>query len=105
MKRYKQLDQEQRYQIFGLRKAGLNQTKIAAELGVHKGTISRELKRNQGQRGWRPQQAQALRDVRRQASTNGRRFTPEEWVEVERLIRADLSPEQIAQRLALEGRC
>ena len=104
MKHYKQLDQEQRYQISGLKKAGLNQTKIAAELGVHKGTISRELKRNQGQRGWRPQQAQSLRDVRRQASANGRRFTPEEWVEAGKLIRADLSPEQVAQRLALEGR-
>ncbi len=42
MDNYKQLNQEQRYQIFELLKAGLKQTKIAAELGVNKGTISRE---------------------------------------------------------------
>jgi IS30 family transposase len=43
MKQYKQLDQEQRYHISGLLKAGWNQTKIAAERGVDKATISREL--------------------------------------------------------------
>ncbi len=71
MKHYKQLNQEQRYQISGLLKAGLKQTKIAAELGVDKGTISRELKRNAGKRGWRPKQAQSMRDTRRQACLNG----------------------------------
>ncbi len=54
---YTQLTQEQRYQIYALRKAGFNQSLIAAELAVHKSTITRELKRNTGQRGYRPQQA------------------------------------------------
>ena len=43
MKRYKQLTLEQRYQIYGLKKAGFDQTEIAVELNVDKGTISREL--------------------------------------------------------------
>jgi IS30 family transposase len=103
MKRYTQLNQEQRYQIYGLRKAGWNQTDIATEIGVNKSTISREFRRNQGQRGWRPKQAQQIRDERRQACVNGKRFSPAEWTEVEQLIRADLSPDQIANRLALEG--
>ncbi len=103
MKHYKQLNQEQRYQISGLLKAGWKQTKIAAELGVDKGTISRELKRNAGKRGWRPKQAQMLRDERRQACLNGPQFSSNEWHEVERLTRLDLSPQQVSERLELEG--
>ena len=54
MKKYKQLTSEQRYQIYGLKQAGLNQTQIAQKMGVDKSTISREFRRNKGQRGWRP---------------------------------------------------
>jgi IS30 family transposase len=60
MKRYKQLTREQRYQIYGLNQAGLNQTQIAQKIGVHKSTIAQEFKRNKNQRGWRPKQAQSL---------------------------------------------
>ncbi len=104
MKKYKQLTSGQRYQIYGLKQAGLDQTQIAQKVGVDKSTISRELRRNKGQRGWRPKQAQTLRDERKQASLNGKQFSSGEWAEVERLIREDLSPEQAADRLALEGR-
>lgn len=45
MKKYKQLTSEQRYQIYGLKQAGLNQTKIAKNMGVDKSTISREFRR------------------------------------------------------------
>jgi len=103
MKQYKQLTSELRYQIYGLKQAGLNQTRIAQKIGVDKSTISREFRRNKGQRGWRPKQAQSLRDERRQACTNGKCFSSDEWAEVERLIREDLSPEQAANRLELEG--
>lgn len=103
MRRYTQLTEEQRYQIYGLKKAGWKQVRIAAEVGVNKSTISRELKRNRGERGWRPKQAQRLRDARRQGCINSRRFSLNDWAEVERLIRADLSPEQAAARLELEG--
>jgi IS30 family transposase len=50
MKRYKQLIIGQRYQIYGLKKAGFDQSEIAGELKVNKSTISRELKRNVGER-------------------------------------------------------
>ena len=102
MKNYKQLTSGLRYQIYGLKQAGLNQTKIAAELCVDKGTISRELKRNAGKRGWRPGQAQGMRDKRRQVCLNGRRFSSDDWQEVERLTRLDLSPEQVSERLEFE---
>lgn len=103
MKHYKQLTREQRYQISGLKKAGLNQSQIADELVVHKSTISREFRRNKGRRGWHPKQAQELRDDRRKNCANAQRHSLLEWTEVERLIRQDMSPEQASQRLALEG--
>ena len=53
MKQYKQLTTEQRYQIYGLKQSGLNQTQIALNVGVDKSTISREFRRNRGKRGWR----------------------------------------------------
>ena len=48
MKIYKQLTCGLRYQIYGLKQAGLNQTEIAEKMGVNKGTISREFRRNKG---------------------------------------------------------
>lgn len=103
MKYYRQLTREQRYQISGLKKAGLNQSRIADEVGVNKSTISREFRRNKGRRGWHPKQAQELRDGRREKCFNAQRLSMPEWTEVERLVRLDMSPEQVARRLALEG--
>jgi transposase, IS30 family len=57
MKGYKQLAEVQRHQIETLKKAQKNQKQIAEIIGVSASTISRELKRNTGQRGYRPRQA------------------------------------------------
>ncbi len=57
MSHYTQLTREQRYQIFALKKVGISQKAIAEEIGVNKSTISRELSRNTGLRGYRPKQA------------------------------------------------
>ena len=57
MKTYTQLTQEQRYQISAMKKIGSSQKEIAEEIGVNKGTISREVRRNAGERGYRPKQA------------------------------------------------
>ncbi|MGB7650609.1 MAG: IS30 family transposase [Gallionella sp.] len=103
MKPYTQLTSEQRYQISGLKKAGFTQAAIAREVGVHKSTLSRELTRNQGQRGWRPAQAQRFRDERKRACLNGKRFSAADWHVVDSLIRTDLSPEQVSNRLRYEG--
>lgn len=55
-----QLTGEQRYQIHALMKAGLCQTEIATIVGVHKSTICREVRRNHGLRGYRPNRPIAL---------------------------------------------
>jgi IS30 family transposase len=57
MRTYHQLTQEQRYQIYSFLKMGHQQIEIVGCIGVHKSTISRELRRNRGDRGCRPQQA------------------------------------------------
>ena len=98
---YAQLAEEQRYQIYALMKAGHRPTKIAAVVGVHKSTISREVRRNRGLRGYRPLQAHQLAVHRRQAKAQCR-LTPEHWSLIERLLQEDWSPEQISLWLADE---
>ena len=46
-----QLAQEQRYQIYALKKAGVMNTELANILQVHKSAVCSELKRNTGGRG------------------------------------------------------
>ena len=55
---YSQLTYEQRNEIKAYLKIGLKMVIIAHLIRVHKSTISRELKRNSGLRGYRPKQAQ-----------------------------------------------
>jgi IS30 family transposase len=98
---YTQLTREQRYQIKALMKEGHNQTQIAANIGCHKSTISRELRRNCGLKGYWPHQADELA-LDRQCEAYRARITSQTWQHVERLLRQDWSPEQITGRLKLE---
>jgi len=93
MSNYKQLTREQRYQIYALMKAGLYQTQIAKVIDVHKSTISREIQRNKGLRGYRPKQAHCFAETRR-AKAVSTRISLHTWILVERLLREDWSPEQ-----------
>jgi len=100
MRTYHQLTQAQRYQIYALKKTKHSLSEIAAVIGVHKCSVSRELKRNRGQRGYRPQQAHELALGRRSKSVF--RITAEVWAEVKKMLRQDWSPEQISGRLKKE---
>ena len=92
---YKQLTLAERYQIYALKKAGHQQSEIAKQLGRDPGTISRELRRNRGQRGYRPQQAQATADARKRARVR-RRIQPQTRAQVVAQLLKDWSPEQIS---------
>jgi IS30 family transposase len=94
MRTYTQLTQEQRYQIYALKKMGHNQTEIANCIGVDKSTISRELKRNQGQRGYRPKQAHHLAMSRRKKGQQ--HIQARTWAIIDEKIGLDWSPEQIS---------
>ena len=97
---YRQLAREERYQIYSLMKAGHNQTQIAANVGCHKSTISRELRRNRGLKGYRPYQADELA-YDRQCQAYRSRIAWQTWQQVEQLLRQEWSPEQIAGYLKL----
>jgi IS30 family transposase len=99
---YTQLTQEQRYQIYALHKAQFNQTQIATEIGVHKATVSREVRRGRGERGYRPKQAQALALARLSRRVKPR-IAPQTWQQVTQLLSQQWSPAQISGRLRLEG--
>ena len=101
MRNYTQLTHEQRYQIYILMKAGHTQSHVARLIGVHKSTISRELRRNRGLRGYRPQQAHN-RCLERRSQKAAARIESTTWAIVERLIREDWSPEQISSWLNSE---
>jgi IS30 family transposase len=61
---YTHLTQDERYQIAILNKAGHNQSDIARVMNRPKSTISREMKRNRGERGYRPKQAREFSQAR-----------------------------------------
>tara|TARA_B100000953_G_scaffold294506_1_gene284376 strand:+ start:196 stop:1161 length:966 start_codon:yes stop_codon:yes gene_type:complete len=91
---YTQLTEVERYQIQAFLKAGYSQKAIAGELNRHPSTIGRELSRNTGLRGYRPQQAQRLAEERKSLHCHTQ-ITASCWKQVEGLLREDWSPEQI----------
>jgi IS30 family transposase len=101
-KHYQQLTQEPRYQISGLRKAGMSLRAIAKEVGVHFSTVSRELRRNATVAGYNPQIAHQLSDDRRKTALKAHKRCDS----TDRIIKSSLilgwSPEAISQRLLLE---
>lgn len=96
MKTHKQLTEGQRYQIAALKKAEKSNKEIATIVGTSEATISRELKRNIGKRGYRPKQAHIKALRRKQNAVKAIKMTPEVIVLVDQQIRFDLSPEQVS---------
>jgi len=96
---YKHLSQVERYQIYALMKAGHDQTQIAKLLDRHKSTISREISRNRGLKGYRPKQACAIATERSEKCRNAATVPP--WVAEQAacLLKLQWSPEQIAGKL------
>jgi len=96
MRTYQQLTSQQRYQISALKRIGHSQTEIAQELEVHKSTISREVYRNTGERGYRPKQASEKACERRTKAAHNKRISAETWKVVEEKLCQDWSPEQVS---------
>ncbi len=97
MRTYTQLTREQRYQIYALLKAGHIQSEIARLIKVHKSTVSREFRRNRGQKGYRPQQAHEFALNRRKKARY--RIEASTWILIELLFRQEWSPEQVSNWL------
>ncbi len=75
-------------------KIGHHQTEIAQVLGVHKSTVSRELRRNCGQRGYRYKQAHSKAKERHHNKIRPR-IASITWDFIRILVKNEWSPEQI----------
>jgi transposase, IS30 family len=101
---YQHLTLERRSQINALLSNGFLQFEIANSLKVSASTISREVRRNKGERGYQYQQANKMATERRYTASNQpTRMTPEVIKIVEEKLREKWSPEQISGRLALQN--
>ena len=76
---YTHLALEERYRISALSVQGLGPAAIAAEIGRDKSTVSRELRRNRGQRGYHAKQADQMAHGRLQRAYKGRQVRPQTW--------------------------
>lgn len=101
-KTYQQLTYEQRCQISILKKSGFSQRSIADAIEVNQSTVSRELARNTGGRGYRHKQAQYRTKRRRAEAVSTTKMTPEAIELIETKLRLDWSPEQISGWLLTE---
>ena len=100
---YRQLTQEQRYQIWACLRMRMKRSEIAREIGVHRSTITRELGRNESGR-WKYNPSRAIR-MTRERHERKKKYGIDEvtWAMVEKLLRLEWSPEQISKRLEVEG--
>ena len=103
-KAYHHVTQDLRSQIYALKSIGTPLKNIATVVGKDVSTISREIKRNTGDRGYRYKQADAKAIERRKnASSSPKKLTPANVAVIEEKLLNDWSPEQISGRLEIEG--
>ena len=101
---YTHLTREERYQIHALQLQGVSIAAIAKQLGRHRSTIERELRRNASEQRYEPGQAHAQAKARLSGPSNARTIADEIWLLAEHYLRLGLSPEQVSGRLRLEKR-
>jgi IS30 family transposase len=101
----RRLTQEDREEIAHLKRLKKSVTEIAEEIGFHKATVSRELRRNTSGGRYRATTAQTLADKRaRDAQAKPAKLATNARLraEVEDRLKRKQSPEQIAHRLRLD---
>ena len=101
---YQQLTLKQRYQIEAGIGTGMRKNELAREIGVHRSTVYREIRRNSNLRlaGYRAISAFAAASDRHEQKKK-RCIEEATWVRVTSLLKKLWSPEQISNRLKLEG--
>lgn len=101
----KHLTEEQRYTIEKLLSQQFSKSRIAAIIGVHKSTISREIKRNSDLRSDKYISGLAHRKYEKRQKEKPRHkvFTDKIRVRAEELLRQDFSPEQITGYCRKQG--
>lgn len=100
---YKHLNPEERHYIEVQHKIGVSANNISKALGRSQPTISRELSRNIGKRGYRYKQAGCLTEERHKAKPKKLKLTQEIKRVIDGYLKQDWSPEQIAGRLKFDS--
>lgn len=100
---YRRVTKEDRIIIKSKLEEGLTRKEIAGKLGFHKSTITREISRNTGDRGYRPKQAHERAIARETAKHGPYKMTPVIMTKIIERLEVKWSPEQIYNRLLLEG--
>lgn len=101
-KHYEQLTQSKRYQLQALLKNDLSQQAMADTLGVHKSTISRELRRNSGQGGYCPDAAEIRKTERKKNARKAKKTDAQHRQIIEKGLSLGWSPENISCRIKIE---
>ena len=100
---YRRITEDERRLIYSWLQEEWPPSEIARRLSRSRGSISREISRNTGLRGYRPKQAHEQAQL--QAKRAGpRRFTQDIRIEAEARLREGWTPEIISGRARLEGR-
>ena len=102
--KYRRVTNKDRLLIKAYLDSGLNRTEIGIKLGFDRSTISRELKRNRGGRGYRVKQAQWFADMRQKYRHLPRKMTTVMKAVIDEKLKLRWSPEQISNRLKLEDK-
>ena len=100
---YTHLTEDERYQIKEWHDERVSQSEIAARLKRAPSTVSRELTRNMGERGYRPRQAQLKAQDRKKNNHGQKRISIDIWAEIEEQLKLDHSPEQVCGSRKLNG--
>lgn len=100
---YHHLSLAERHYIEIARKSGISMNKIAQALNRSQSSISRELSRNAGQRGYRHHQADRRAHERHQCKAKAVKLTDEVKTLIRVYLEQEWSPEQIAGRLEKDG--
>ena len=104
MSKYRRIRHEDRCQIYALSKRGASQESIASVVGVSQSAVSREMRRNRGQRGYRFKQAEAKAQARQAIRSKPRKLTAPMRSKIEAKQRQmRWSPEQISGWLSDQG--
>jgi transposase, IS30 family len=92
--------------LAALRRQGYNQSEIARQLGRHRSTVCREVRRNSTRADghYRAFTAQERTNGRRSRSRRNSRFTAEDFALIDELLCRQWSPEQVAGYLRRQGR-
>lgn len=101
--KYRRVTNEHRLCLKAMLETGISQATIALKLEFHPSTISRELGRNSGKKGYRLKQAQRFCDERQEYRFSARKMLPSVIEAVTQKIRLKWSPEQISNWLRING--